>query len=173
MLSDFKLWPFVSCLPFLSSMAPWCCGPSQLPSKWAPPRLYCPPTSPLTSPLKAPHLISMMPLTRLSTISKTTTQPSCRWPWCQRLCRTRQRSHAHLTRAHSHFRRDRQQHASESVKPLGIRSKEYVLTIPADGSAATLTTNSTLGLYRGLTTFGQLWYYYGGKRMLLLLYVCR
>lgn len=51
--------------------------------------------------------------------------------------------------------------ASESVKPLGTRSEEYVLTIPADGSTATLTANSTLGLYRGLTTFGQLWYYYG------------
>lgn len=53
--------------------------------------------------------------------------------------------------------------ASESVKPFGTRSEEYVLTIPADGSAATLTANSTLGLYRGLTTFGQLWYYYAGK----------
>jgi len=53
--------------------------------------------------------------------------------------------------------------ASESVKPLGTRSEEYVLTIPADGEAATLTANSTLGLYRGLTTFGQLWYYYQGQ----------
>lgn len=53
--------------------------------------------------------------------------------------------------------------ASESVKPLGTRSEEYVLTIPADGGAATLTANSTLGLYRGLTTFGQLWYYYRGQ----------
>jgi hexosaminidase len=32
------------------------------------------------------------------------------------------------------------------------------LTVPADGSAATLKANSTLGLFRGLTTFGQLWY---------------
>ena len=53
--------------------------------------------------------------------------------------------------------------ASESVKPLGTRSEGYVLTIPADGQGATLTANSTLGLYRGLTTFGQLWYYYGDK----------
>ena len=53
--------------------------------------------------------------------------------------------------------------ASESVKPLGTRSEEYVLTIPDDGCAATLTANSTLGLFRGLTTFGQLWYYYAGK----------
>ncbi|KAG1836126.1 glycoside hydrolase family 20 protein [Suillus subalutaceus] len=50
--------------------------------------------------------------------------------------------------------------ASEAVKPLGTRSEEYALTIPADGSAATLTANSTLGLYRGLTTFNQLFYYY-------------
>ncbi|KAG6372770.1 glycoside hydrolase family 20 protein [Boletus reticuloceps] len=51
----------------------------------------------------------------------------------------------------------------ESVKPLGTRSEEYVLTVPADGSPATLSASSTLGLYRGLTTFGQMWYYYGGK----------
>ncbi|KIJ61060.1 glycoside hydrolase family 20 protein, partial [Hydnomerulius pinastri MD-312] len=53
--------------------------------------------------------------------------------------------------------------SAESVKPLGTRSEEYILTIPEDGSPATLTANSTLGLYRGLTTFGQLWYYYGGE----------
>ena len=53
--------------------------------------------------------------------------------------------------------------ATEAVKPLGMRSEGYVLTIPASGGTATLTANSTLGLYRGLTTFGQLWYYYGGK----------
>ncbi|EIW81488.1 glycoside hydrolase family 20 protein [Coniophora puteana RWD-64-598 SS2] len=41
------------------------------------------------------------------------------------------------------------------------RSEEYQLTIPDDGSAATLVANSTLGLYRGLTTFGQIWYTYG------------
>ncbi|KAF9234700.1 glycoside hydrolase family 20 protein [Melanogaster broomeanus] len=52
--------------------------------------------------------------------------------------------------------------SAESVKPLGTRSEEYTLTIPDDGSLATLIANSTLGLYRGLTTFGQLWYYYGG-----------
>ncbi|KAL4070042.1 glycoside hydrolase family 20 protein [Scleroderma yunnanense] len=50
--------------------------------------------------------------------------------------------------------------SSESVKPLGTRSEEYTLTIPADGSDATLTANSTLGLFRGLTTFTQLWYNY-------------
>jgi hexosaminidase len=58
--------------------------------------------------------------------------------------------------------------SSEAVKPLGTRSEEYTLTIPADGSAATLTANSTLGLYRGLTTFNQLFYYYGGVTYTLL-----
>ncbi|OJA11058.1 hypothetical protein AZE42_07174 [Rhizopogon vesiculosus] len=58
--------------------------------------------------------------------------------------------------------------ASEAVKPLGTRSEEYALTIPADGSTATLTANSTLGLYRGLTTFNQLFYYYGGVTYTLL-----
>jgi hexosaminidase len=58
--------------------------------------------------------------------------------------------------------------ASEAVKPLGTRSEEYALTIPADGSAATLTANSTLGLYRGLTTFNQLFYYYSGVTYTLL-----
>ncbi|KAG1888014.1 glycoside hydrolase family 20 protein [Suillus fuscotomentosus] len=58
--------------------------------------------------------------------------------------------------------------SSEAVKPLGTRSEEYALIIPADGSAATLTANSTLGLYRGLTTFNQLFYYYGGVTYTLL-----
>ncbi|KAG2341533.1 glycoside hydrolase family 20 protein [Suillus weaverae] len=58
--------------------------------------------------------------------------------------------------------------AAEAVKPLGTRSEEYALTIPADGSAATLMANSTLGLYRGLTTFNQLFYYYGGVTYTLL-----
>ena len=46
----------------------------------------------------------------------------------------------------------------EARKEVGTRSEEYVLEVPADGSAATLTANSTLGLLRGLTTFGQLFY---------------
>jgi len=58
--------------------------------------------------------------------------------------------------------------ASEAIKPLGTRREEYALTIPVEGSAATLTANSTLGLYRGLTTFNQLFYYYGGTTYTLL-----
>ncbi|KAG2096294.1 glycoside hydrolase family 20 protein [Suillus discolor] len=58
--------------------------------------------------------------------------------------------------------------SSEAIKPLGTRSEEYALIIPADGSAATLIANSTLGLYRGLTTFNQLFYYYRGVTYTLL-----
>jgi len=47
---------------------------------------------------------------------------------------------------------------SEAQKPIGERDEAYALTVPSDGSGATLTANSTLGLLRGLTTFGQLWY---------------
>ncbi|KAG8922538.1 N-acetyl-glucosamine-6-phosphate deacetylase [Tulasnella sp. 418] len=38
------------------------------------------------------------------------------------------------------------------------REESYSLTIPADGTTATLTANNTLGLFRGLTTFSQLFY---------------
>lgn len=48
--------------------------------------------------------------------------------------------------------------ATEAIAPLGSRSEEYTLHVPADGSPATLSANSTLGLFRGLTTFEQLWY---------------
>jgi hexosaminidase len=53
--------------------------------------------------------------------------------------------------------------AEESVKEITTRSEAYTLSVPADGSAALLTANSTLGLFRGLTTFEQLWYYFGGE----------
>ncbi|KAG6853812.1 hypothetical protein C0991_001058 [Blastosporella zonata] len=52
--------------------------------------------------------------------------------------------------------------AVEAVLPIGTRSEGYSLTIPNDGTYATLTANSTLGLFRGLATFGQLWYDLGG-----------
>lgn len=48
--------------------------------------------------------------------------------------------------------------AQEAVQKITGRSEGYSLTIPGDGNAATLTANSTLGLFRGLTTFNQLWY---------------
>jgi hexosaminidase len=49
---------------------------------------------------------------------------------------------------------------TEARKALGDRNEAYTLAVPADGSSATLTANTTLGLLRGLTTFTQLWYTY-------------
>ncbi|KAH9922897.1 N-acetylhexosaminidase [Fomitopsis serialis] len=51
---------------------------------------------------------------------------------------------------------------TEAQKPIAERDEAYTLTVPANGSAAIITATSTLGLYRGLTTFGQLWYEYDG-----------
>ncbi|EAU86209.2 beta-hexosaminidase [Coprinopsis cinerea okayama7 len=48
--------------------------------------------------------------------------------------------------------------AEEAIADIGTRQEGYTLTVPADGSEAVLTANSTLGLFRGLTTFSQLWY---------------
>ncbi|KAJ7626592.1 N-acetylhexosaminidase [Mycena polygramma] len=52
--------------------------------------------------------------------------------------------------------------SAEAIAPIESRVEEYTLTVPADGSGAVLKANSTLGLYRGLTTFGQLWYDWEG-----------
>ena len=57
--------------------------------------------------------------------------------------------------------------SSESVKEITNRSETYKLSVPADGSSATLIADSTLGLFRGLTTFSQLWYYYNNEVYLL------
>jgi hexosaminidase len=46
----------------------------------------------------------------------------------------------------------------EAVKDLANRSEGYTLAIPSDGNPAVLSANSTLGLFRGLTTFSQFWY---------------
>lgn len=48
--------------------------------------------------------------------------------------------------------------AKEATLPLGSRDEAYSLVVPDDGSEAVLSANSTLGLFRGLTTFGQMWY---------------
>ncbi|KAI0298150.1 N-acetylhexosaminidase [Multifurca ochricompacta] len=50
----------------------------------------------------------------------------------------------------------------EAKLPFGQRDEGYRLIVPEDGSAAVLSANSTLGLFRGLTTFGQLWYTVSG-----------
>jgi hexosaminidase len=48
--------------------------------------------------------------------------------------------------------------SAEAVDPLESRDEGYTLSVPDDGTCATLKANSTLGLFRGLTTFAQLWY---------------
>ncbi|CCM03742.1 uncharacterized protein FIBRA_05888 [Fibroporia radiculosa] len=48
----------------------------------------------------------------------------------------------------------------ETQKPVGERDEAYTLSIPSNGSPATITAGSTLGLFRGLTTFTQAWYQY-------------
>lgn len=57
--------------------------------------------------------------------------------------------------------------SAESVLPLESRREGYTLVVPADGSDATLKANSTLGLLRGLTTFGQIWYQLGNNQFTL------
>ncbi|KIY69292.1 glycoside hydrolase family 20 protein [Cylindrobasidium torrendii FP15055 ss-10] len=48
--------------------------------------------------------------------------------------------------------------AEVATAELGSRDEAYTLTVPDDGSDATLSANSSLGLLRGLSTFEQLWY---------------
>ncbi|KAJ7505802.1 beta-hexosaminidase [Mycena galericulata] len=48
--------------------------------------------------------------------------------------------------------------SEESIKDISNRSEGYTLSIPNNGKPAVLSANSTLGIYRGLTTFTQLWY---------------
>jgi hexosaminidase len=50
--------------------------------------------------------------------------------------------------------------AEEACAPLGTREERYNLSVPADGTDAVLSAASTLGLFRGLNTFAQLWYYH-------------
>ncbi|KZO96762.1 glycoside hydrolase family 20 protein [Calocera viscosa TUFC12733] len=51
---------------------------------------------------------------------------------------------------------------AEATCELGSRDESYTLSVPADGTAAMIQANTTLGLFRGLTTFSQLWYSTGG-----------
>jgi hexosaminidase len=50
--------------------------------------------------------------------------------------------------------------AQEARAPIGMREEGYNLSVPADGSEAVLSAASTLGLFRGLNTFAQLWYWH-------------
>ncbi|KAA1478991.1 N-acetylhexosaminidase [Dentipellis sp. KUC8613] len=52
--------------------------------------------------------------------------------------------------------------SEEILLPLEDRDESYILEIPTNGTGAALQANTTLGLFRGLTTFGQLWYYSDG-----------
>lgn len=53
--------------------------------------------------------------------------------------------------------------AEETALPVEQRREDYILHIPSDGSDATLVSSSCLGLFRGLTTFSQIWYSSEGK----------
>ncbi|CAL1699853.1 unnamed protein product [Somion occarium] len=56
--------------------------------------------------------------------------------------------------------------ADEATVSIASRSESYTLSIPARGQAR-LVANSTLGLFRGLATFEQLWYTLDGDKYLL------
>jgi hexosaminidase len=49
----------------------------------------------------------------------------------------------------------------EATKPLGTRIEGYTLSIPSTGGTARITAKSSLGLFRALTTFEQLFYFDG------------
>jgi hexosaminidase len=53
--------------------------------------------------------------------------------------------------------------SEEACVSVGERVEGYNLSVPVDGSPAMLSAASTLGLFRGLTTFAQLWFYYEGS----------
>lgn len=56
--------------------------------------------------------------------------------------------------------------SEDAVAGLGVADESYTLQVPAGGDA-TLTANSALGLFRGLTTFEQLWFDLGGTTFTL------
>jgi hexosaminidase len=57
--------------------------------------------------------------------------------------------------------------SEEAVLDLESRVEDYSLTVPENGGTAVLRANSTLGLFRGLTTFSQLWYDWDGTTYML------
>lgn len=46
---------------------------------------------------------------------------------------------------------------------LEQRSEGYTMSVPASGAEAVITADSTLGIFRGLSTFEQLWYAVDGR----------
>ncbi len=57
--------------------------------------------------------------------------------------------------------------AEETNQPIEAKSESYSLSIPESSASATISANSTLGLFRGLATFEQLWYDYQGIKYTL------
>lgn len=55
--------------------------------------------------------------------------------------------------------------ATEATRDIDFRSERYVLSVSK--SSAELTANSTLGLFRGLSTFEQLWFDFNGTKYTL------
>ncbi|CAK5271181.1 unnamed protein product [Mycena citricolor] len=53
--------------------------------------------------------------------------------------------------------------SAEAIAPIEQRDEGYTLLVPADGTGATLSANSTLGLFRGLATFEQIWFELDGN----------
>ncbi|EIN12436.1 beta-hexosaminidase [Punctularia strigosozonata HHB-11173 SS5] len=53
--------------------------------------------------------------------------------------------------------------SGETTRDLFDRDEGYALVIPTNDTVATLVANTTLGLFRGLTTFSQLWYEQDGN----------
>ena len=56
---------------------------------------------------------------------------------------------------------------SSSSSSSSTPDESYILKISINGKEATLEANTTLGLLRGLTTFGQMWYEWKGVKYLL------
>jgi len=50
--------------------------------------------------------------------------------------------------------------SDEARAPLALRNEQYSLSVPSIGSQAVITAPTTLGLFRGLNAFVQLWYFY-------------
>lgn len=57
--------------------------------------------------------------------------------------------------------------AAETTQAIDDKIESYTLTIPEHGGQAALEANSTLGLFRGLATFEQLWYDCSGTKYTL------
>jgi len=58
--------------------------------------------------------------------------------------------------------------SEDTVAGLGASDESYTLRVPADSGTAILTANTAIGLFRGLTTFGQLWYNLDGSTYTLI-----